>query len=294
MHELNYGPFNRVSAAATKIYVETCRNAVVLQSSFGGILERLELINEIKSHIDMWLAAKPNRNITSLAREAGVSESCTRRIYNNNSVPKNDNLMKILVVLSGESSIERLRKHFESQAQVLKFLMNNYSFLESASFVDDATPLLRDEIHIEDYHSFLVYAFASNRTPITPANVTTMLGVIGELALEDLVEKGLIKVNSNNYLEPKVKNLRPSKDLIKRHLPDIAKMFFKLDNPFNCHILQSETVSKKGYGLAMDAFEKFLAEIGNVIQNNPGEVPLVVAGFLDTLTLKPYFKEEAK
>jgi hypothetical protein len=118
--------------------------------------------------------------------------------------------------------------------------------------------------------------------------------MVGEMALDELIAKGLIAVNSNNYLEPKIKDVRPSKELIKKHLPEIAKMFFKSDSPYNCHILQAETISKKGYGLAMDAFEKFLAEVGNFIQNHPGEVPFVVGGFLDTLTLKPSFKEESK
>lgn len=257
-------------------------------------MERLGLINEVKGLVDGWLAANATRNITALAREAGVSESCVRRLYNNNSVPQNDNLMKLLTVLSGQSSIGNLRKHFESQKSVINFLMSNYSFLETASFINESKPLLEEEVYIEDYHSFLVYAFSSNRTPITAADIKDMFGMVGEMALEGLIAKGLIKINSTNYLEPKVKNIRPSKELIKKHLPEITKMFFKLDNPFNCHILHAETVSKKGYGLAMDAFEKFLAEIGNVIQNHPGEVPLVVAGFLDTLTLKPYFKEESK
>jgi len=260
----------------------------------GTILERLELINEVKGLIDAWLAANATRNITAFARESGVSESCVRRLYNNSSVPQNDNLMKMLTVLSGQSSIEGLKKHFESKQHVCKFLLNNYSFLESASFIDQCKPLLNEEVYIEDYHSFLVYALASNRTTITALDIKNMLGMVGEMALDELIAKGQIFVNSNNYLEPKVKNIRPSKDLVKKHLPEITKMFFKLNNQFNCNALFIKTVSKKGYGLVMDAFEKFLADVGNVIQNHPGEVPLVVAGFMDTLTLKPYFKEESK
>jgi len=257
-------------------------------------LEKLELINEVKGLIDNWLTSKDTRNITSLAREAGVSESCIRRLYNNNSVPQNDNLLKILMVLSGEITIEKIRKYFDLKKGISTFLLSNYSFLETARFVDQCTPLFNEEVYIEDYHSFIVYVLASNRTSITAKDISVMFGQVGEIALEGLISKGLISFNTNNYLEPKIKNLRPSKELIKRYLPEISKMFFKVDNHFNCHILHSETVSKKGYGLAMDAFEKFLAEVGNVIQNHPGEVPLVVAGFLDTLTLNPYFEKEAK
>jgi len=257
-------------------------------------LERLELINEVKGLIDAWLATNANRNITSFARESGVSESCVRRLYNNNTVPQNDNVMKMLTVLSGQSSIEGLKRHFDSQKNICKFLLSNYSFLESATFIDQCKPLLNEEAHIEDYHAFLVYALASNRTTITALDIKNMLGLVGEMALEELIAKGQISISASNYLEPKIKNIRPSKELIKKHLPDLTKMFFKLENQYNCHVLMSETISKKGYGLAMDVYEKFLADMGHVIQNNPGEVPLVVAGFMDTLTLKPYFKEESK
>ncbi len=59
--------------------------------------------------------------------------------------------------------------------------------------------------------------------------------------------------------------------------------------------LQFADPGTTGYGKAMDVFEKFLADMGEVIQNHPGEVPLIVSGFMDTLTLEPHFrKEESK
>lgn len=257
-------------------------------------MERAELLNEVRTQVDVWIGARASRSLTALAREAGVSESCVRRLYNTNSIPQNDNLMKILMVLSEQTSIENLRKFFVSQKSVIHFLVSNYSFLETSSYINECKPLLAEEVYIEDYHAFLVYALSCNRVGVSVDEIKNMLGFVGEMALDDLMSKGLVSLNPDNYLKPKIRDVRPSKELIKKHLPEITKMFFKLDNHFNCHVLQTETVSKKGYGLAMDAFEKFLAEVGNVIQDHPGEVPIVIGGFLDTLTLKPYFKEESK
>jgi len=84
------------------------------------------------------------------------------------------------------------------------------------------------------------------------------------MSLEILIAQGLLKVDPTGHIEPINKNIRASKQLTKRHLPDLIKMFFKLQHEYNCYILQCETISKRGYGLAMDAFEKFLIEIGNV------------------------------
>lgn len=258
-------------------------------------MERANLVGEVKGYIESWLSAKQNRSVTSLARAAGVSESCLRRLYNDGSTPMSHNLLKVLTAVSGKSSIEELKSYFEPSGVIQNFLMKNFSFMETATYVDKCVPLLEQEQHIDDYFSFVVYAMASQRKQITRDDITKALGMMGEMALNSLVTNGFLKIEPNGDIVALVKDIRPSKDLIKKHLPDLVKMFFKLDNPFNASILISESVSTEGYGKAMDVFEKFLADMGEVIQNHPGSVPLVVSGFMDTLTVDSYFgKEESK
>lgn len=258
-------------------------------------MERASLVGEVKSHIEAWLSAKQSRSVTALARAARVSESCLRRLYNDERAPMSDNLLKILTAISGKSSLEELKGHFQSSSSIQSFLMKNYSFLETATFVDNCKPLLEKEQYLDDYFSFVVYSMASNRKQINQNDITRLLGLMGEMALNSLVTNGFLKIEPDGGIVALIKDIRPSKELIKKHLPDLTKMFFKVDHEFNGYALLSESVSTTGYGKAMDVFEKFLADMGEVIQNHPGEVPLIVSGFMDTLTLEPHFrKEESK
>lgn len=258
-------------------------------------MERTTLIDEVKGHIETWLSSKQSRSVTALARTARVSESCLRRLYNDGRAPLSDNLLKILTAISGKSSLDELKGHFQASDSIQGFLMQNYSFLETATFVDKCQPLLEKEECIEDYFSFVVYLMASNRKQINQKDITRLLGMMGEMALNSLVTNEFLKIEPNGDIVALIKNIRPSKELIKKHLPDLTKMFFKVEHEFNGYALLSESVSTTGYGKAMDVFEKFLADMGDIIQNYPGDVPLVVTGFMDTLTLEPHFrKEESK
>lgn len=253
------------------------------------------LAGEVKSHIESWLTAKPSRNLTALARFASVSESCIRRLYNDGREPISDNLLKILTAISGKSSLEDLKGHFNLSQAIQSFLLKNYSFLETSTYIDKCTPLLEKEQYLDDYFSFVVYAMASNRKQINRSDIVKMFGMMGEMALDSLVTQGFLKIEPNGDIMALITDIRPSKELIKKHLPDLTKMFFKVNHEFNGYALQSESVSREGYGRAMDVFEKFLADMGDVIQKYPGDVPLVVSGFMDTMTLEPYFrKEESK
>lgn len=176
------------------------------------------------------------------------------------------------------------------EPRIVHFLLANYSFLEATPLVDSSKPLRGDEDHLQEFMSFAIYSLVSNRTPMTPAHIKTMFSFLGDLTLNDLIEKKLVAVNESGFLVPKTPNFRLSKELVKKHLPSMIEMFFKTDHTFNAYLLQPETVSKKGYSLAMDAFERFMSELGNIVTNNPGEVPLVVGAVLDSMTLEPYFK----
>ncbi|QDK44680.1 hypothetical protein DOM22_05645 [Bdellovibrio sp. ZAP7] len=255
-------------------------------------MDRTNLVTEVKGQIDTWLSAKESRSVTALARAAGVSESCVRRLCNDDRSPLPDNMLKILMAVSQKSSIEDLKTHFESSNGIQRFLLHNYSFLEKATYIDSCTPLLEKEKSIDEYLPFVVYLMSANRTRIHKNEITRLLGLMGEMALDSLVSDGFLKIEADGIITALVTDVRPSKELIRKHLPDLTKMFFKLDHDFNGFALMSESVSKKGYGLAMDVYEKFLADMGEVIQNNPGEVPLIVSGFMDTLTIEPYFRKE--
>lgn len=258
-------------------------------------MESVGLVGEVKAHIEAWLATKQSRNLTALARAAKVSESCVRRIYNDGRAPISDNLLKILTAISGKSSFEELKGHFNVSQGIQNFLMTNYSFLETATYIDKCVPLLEKEEHLENFFSFAVFVMAANRKQINRADVIKMFGLMGEMALDSLVIQRFLKIEPNGDIVALITDWRPSKEIIKKHLPDLAKMFFKVEHEFNCYTLLSESVSREGYGRAMDVYEKFLADMGDVIEKYPGEVPLIVSGFMDTLTVDPYFrKEESK
>lgn len=257
-------------------------------------MNRANLVAEVKGQIDTYLSAKQSRSVTGLARAAKVSESCVRRLYNDGSLPLHENTLKILMAISQQSSIEDLKSHYNSQSAIQSFLLSNYSFLETATYIDKCTPLLEKEKSIDEYIPFVVYAMSSSRAKINKSEITRVLGLMGEMALDSLVSDGFLSVEADGTISALVTDVRPSKELIKKHLPDLTKMFFKLEHEYNCHILMTESVSKEGYGKAMDVYEKFLADMGEVIQNYPGEVPVIIGGFMDSLTVDPYFRREKK
>ena len=63
---------------------------------------------ELQSLISHWLNEKDDRRLAKLARYAGVTENCLRRVMNQNSLPTTENLHKILLYLKKAKTNQQL------------------------------------------------------------------------------------------------------------------------------------------------------------------------------------------
>ena len=51
-----------------------------------------------------------------------------------------------------------------------------------------------------------------------------------------------------------------------------------------------ESVSKEGYNKILDAVDGFNEQITSIAKHHSGDIPVITAGFFDTLTTIPYFE----
>jgi hypothetical protein len=67
-------------------------------------------------------------------------------------------------------------------------------------------------------------------------------------------------------------------------------MFLKRDHEFNYRALEIEAVDKEGYLELCSIYERFLGNVSEVLKNRRGNIPVIVAGFFDSMTCQPYFE----
>jgi hypothetical protein len=126
---------------------------------------------------------------------------------------------------------------------------------------------------------------------ITTQYIKDQYGLRGELELEKLIEKQFVTI-ADGKLIAKEQRLKITREQAINLLPDITKLYLKKDHIYNARALEIESVSKTGYIKLMDIYETFLGEVSTTLNNNPGDIPVVVAGFFDSLTTQPYFEEK--
>lgn len=248
-------------------------------------MKKENILNELRSEIDEWLQQKENRNIVLLAKKSDVNETSIRRAYNQQSLLKSDNLLKLLVYLKNEPRLKSLVNRCpESISCYLKssfphLMMNESAKTEIAFELDEA---------LNDFYSYVIYKRISHRDCVSRQNIFSWLGELGETKLEELIGREIITEDINGVLHVIKNDFSLSPHLLKRHTHKLIDVFFKPDEivdggPGMLRNI-SESVNIDGYKRVQEVLLEASNEVLKTINANPGKIPLVYVGMLDSMS----------
>ena len=252
--------------------------------------EKTKLVAEIQNALNSWINEKPEtRSVAHLSRETGVTDSSLRRLLNGDVKISDDSIFKLLSFTSAEYKYENFLKFFQSKPEIQKWFIKNYSYMRPFQALQSYKPTPIAEEITANPIMFSVYMLVSSVNGVRSADVKEQFGVRGELELEKLLEKGLIRLDGETLIA-KENKIKFSKDQAIDLIPELARMFLKKDHVYNYRSLEVEGVSKQGYQEICDIYEKFLGDVSEVMKNRSGNIPVIVAGFFDSFTTQPYFE----
>ncbi len=244
----------------------------------------------LQKMITGWLAENGTRNVSSLARGSGVSEACVRRIMTNNSLPTTINLHKLITFINGEGTHQQILSSLSDDLQKhLTFELSYLQFEEVQKYytMDQKEKLLPDFAHQ------VIFERSSMGSGISLEEVKELFGAYGETVINSLIKSELVQNKDGQLVAlEKYKNHSWSTEFAIHFLSDSIKTFYKTDCKVNYLFNINESVSKTGYSKVMDILELAHKNISHIINENPGNVPLTMGGFMDTMTSKNFFEKE--
>jgi len=245
---------------------------------------------ELKDLINSWLSEKDSRNIAALARGAGVGENCIRRILNSNSMPVTENLHKIVVFIKGDDKHQNLLSSLSTNLKNhIKFELSYLNFDE----LKDYKSMAAFEEHLSDYSTQFIFERSSMGSGISFEEIKNLFGEIGLSKINTLIELNLVSNNNGIILVNKDYQYHTwSTSLYKKFIPETIKNFYKTESQINYLFNVNEGVSTKGYARIMDVLENAYKQIQDIANNEKGEIPVAVAGFMDTLSNNDYFSNK--
>lgn len=274
-----------------KYYVEITKYIwfIVLMKT-ANQYSKEEASQGLRDVVEQWLKDKPNRNISQLARNCEVSESCIRRILTNNSFPAFENVQKIINFLqAGKTHQQALSSLPNALSDQLKFQLTYLNFEELKNY----TPMGEKEALLTDFAHKAIFERSCIQNGISLEEIKKMFGQKGETAVQQLIEAGLVEFKNGFYVsKPEYKDHSFSQHFYKTYLSDTIREFYKSDSQVNYIYNMTDGVSTKGYAKIMDILEATSHEIQRAVKEFPGDVPVSAGVFMDTMTYENVFSKK--
>lgn len=254
-------------------------------------IEKTKFIAEVQGVINSWIQTKPEtRNVAHLSRETGVTDSSIRRLMNNGTKISDDSIYKLLGHVAQTFEFDTFLNSFSRAPQIQKWFERNYSYLKKSPSLSIYKPSpLAEEMTLNPI-AFAVFSSILALKKVPVSYIKDQFGMRGEIELEKIMQKGLLFQQGDSVCIKEDIFLKITSEQTVALLPELTKTFFKPDHQYNARALEIGAVSKEGYIKIMDIYGKFLEEISSIYINHSGEIPVVVAGFFDSLTTQPYFE----
>lgn len=143
------------------------------------------LAESLAAGIENWLAEKPHRSMTMLARMSDVSYSSVRRLVQREGEPSHEVIMALAPIVFKKPE---LQEFVEQHYPQLKRFFEAAS--ENSGKADD---ILRSKDH------FRLMVLASHESGLTLEEAIRFFGEGVTPAFEDLIESGILKPSSHRY-----------------------------------------------------------------------------------------------
>ncbi len=237
----------------------------------------------LATFIETWIDEKSMRTIASLSRNSGVSESVIRRAHRKETIPNVDNLLKLLMTVTYSKTFSELRKALPSE---LDSYLQSKDYIYANTEIQTTRTTLEVETFLQTYENYLIYDRVSHSQSLTRVQIKESFGTMGEKALTELIDAGVITEESNGQLSLGVKNVSISHSLLKRHLPKVVETYY--DHEDSRHILAnfSETITPDAAIEILELQKQTNSKIAQIMMNNPGSVPYLYVGLFNPMDFR--------
>lgn len=248
-----------------------------------------QITNHVNSLLDSWIGQKPNRSVSSLSRASGVGESTIRRMKNNSVLPSKDNLIKIIVTLSGEDSLLlAYSKLKQIESPLVEMIEKEYPYLVNS---DQDLKGYQKINSPQNYLSQMICSLSHLKKDFTETELLMVFGARAKSSLQELVSLGLVQLTNG-----KIRYCGKEGFLIGSNvdmLPELYRDFFKKNTQYNFQKIDMFSVTAEGYGEIMDVLLEASNKIASIKSAKKGNIPMFVATVMDTLEAEcPFQKKE--
>lgn len=244
---------------------------------------------QLKQLIEGWISKQPTRSIAALSRLSGVGESTIRRLKNDDILPSETNTIKILMAISNQKSILKAMTHYEQNAPEISEYLKSHFLILTESFFHKSTTVADSEEFLGDYNTYLVFKMASGHGGISRKHLIDLLGIRANSAIQKLLELSLISEDNGN-LTTVATSFSTSLELAKNHAIKNIENFYKPNSVYNSFCNISDNVSIDGFGDVIEIMQKTRDTILEVMQQKPGNIPIMTVMVTDTMTANNVFE----
>ncbi len=258
---------------------------------------KIKFIKELQAMINVWIQDNPVRSVASLARAAKVSDVSIRRLLNNDRKIVNESVFNIISLISGQDTFEGIVEALEkdNKPTVQEWFIKYYSYMRNFSDVHDFKRIPVVDMVAANPMAFFVYSLTLIFDQVSQGQFEQEFGGPAMTELDKLIKKGFLQEKEGMIGLPGEKAfLRFTKEQMAYLFSEVSRLFFKPDHKFNAQHLEVGSLSKEGYGELIDLHAEFINGIHHLYETKPGNIPVISAGFTDTLTSRPYFTDEGK
>lgn len=244
-----------------------------------------------------WLSADDRRNAAHLARTADVSETSVRRLLNGDALPSPQNSLKVLMTVTGIKNVRKLQARFPGP--VANYLADKFPMLASEEGETTDAASVELEMELRDPEKAVILHRLSHRDNVTKKELfETIPTPRTAVALDDLIKKGFVRENGP-YLEAENKTIAMlDYDALLRCSQRMEDLWFKSSNATvpgaNLIRLYTESVSQKGYIKIQEILRKASYEIYQVMESEPGDIPMFFKAMIETMNQRQVSKGEEK
>lgn len=250
---------------------------------------KTELIEEINALIQRWSDERPQtRTLAHLSRETGVSDSALRRLRNQKVKISDDMLYRVVNTIFENPKFSDLKTKVSQLPTVSKWLMRHYSFLENTPGVEDYKYTeVSDEIVLNPI-AFSVFALVSSIDGVTKEYLKEQFGLRGVLEADSFVKKSIFDLKDGIYVLGSASNkVKISKNAVISLMPELTKLYLNTDSEVDQYIFECDGLTKNGYLELSNAMVDFYKRSAEIISRNKGNIPFILSGFLNTMTVDP-------
>lgn len=226
----------------------------------------------------------PRYNDGQIADSLRIPRATFNRIKNHNSIPRLDNLIKIIIGSGNQGLLTNALSIFNDDlAHVLQKTLQVAMKEDNKIFTDKQLEALLDDRDV-----FVAYLLASMPNGTSSEQLINTLGKDGLEAMTTLIKKGFVIEVKGHYSLTRPTTLIRSFDSVKHHITTYAKFYrpAHVGQGRNYVHSLSDGLNKTGIAKVQDAHRRFHEELQRIYrdENYTGDIPSFSVAFCDTFT----------